>query len=361
MDSGGRLWYNVRWGECTMNRKRYIDLLKTTAIFGVIVIHTCSAGGFSYPLASFNWLSTLFWASLVRASVPIFFMCSGALFIPEERELPLKKLYLRYILRILIAMFVWSLLYKIYHLARAGALSARTLADAAVQVLLFRQEFHFYYLHIILLFYAFLPVVRVFVRAAGKRELEYGLLLWFVTGILFPTVRTFPPFSMLSGIPRQWLMNMTYASIGYGVLGYYLETYGVSRRTGAAAFVSGFLLIFGGTLIMSLHKGSFYDGFFEGMSLGAALLAVGVFGLCLQLSRRLSPKAAGVCVFVSKASFCVYLSHVFFIYIFRDLGFTAQSLPTAISIPCLAAVYLALCCVLYAVLSKLPVVNRWLV
>lgn len=348
-------------GEWTMERKNDIDLLKTLAIFGVIVIHTCSEGGFSYPIASVNWLSTLFWASLVRASVPIFFMCSGALFLPAERELPLKKLYLRYILRILIAMFVWSLLYKIYHLARAGTLSARTLADAAVQVLLFRQEFHFYYLHIILLFYSFLPVVRVFVRAAGKRELEYGLLLWFMTGILFPTVRTFPPFSMLSGIPRQWLMNMTYASIGYGALGYYLETYGVSRRTGAAAFVSGFLLIFGGTLIMSLHRGSFYEGFLEGMSVGPALLAAGIFGLCRQLGRRLSPRTADVCVFVSKASFCVYLSHVFFIYMFRDLGFTARAFPTAVSIPVIAAVYLALCCGLYAVLSKLPAVNRWLV
>ena len=44
----------------------------------------------------------------------------------------------------------------------------------------------FYYLHILLLVYAFVPVARVFVRSASRRDLEYLLAVWFVTGILFP-------------------------------------------------------------------------------------------------------------------------------------------------------------------------------
>ena len=69
-------------------RDRSIDLLKTLAIFGVLTIHTCTLG-YQHPVGSFSWLSTVFWGSVVRASVPIFLMCSGALLLHPDHALPL--------------------------------------------------------------------------------------------------------------------------------------------------------------------------------------------------------------------------------------------------------------------------------
>ena len=43
------------------------------------------------------------------------------------------------------------------------------------RTLLFQHEFHFYYLHILLVVYAFLPALRVFVRSATRWEMEYLL------------------------------------------------------------------------------------------------------------------------------------------------------------------------------------------
>ncbi len=85
-----------------------IDLLKTIAILGVIMIHMCS-GGYSNTIPSFDWLSSVFWGSITRASVPIFFMCSGALLLTPYKEVSLKKLYTRNLLHIVVAMFVWAL------------------------------------------------------------------------------------------------------------------------------------------------------------------------------------------------------------------------------------------------------------
>lgn len=344
-----------------MGRKRELDLLKALAIFGVIVIHTCTDGGFAYPVGSVNWLCTLFWAALVRASVPIFFMCSGVLFLPPEKDLPLKKLYLKYILRILAAMLVWSLLYKVYHLAHAGELSAPRFFEAVKQVLLFKQEFHFYYLQIILLFYACLPVMRAFIQHASKRDVEYALLLWFLTGILYPTLRNFWPFSMLDGIPKQWMMNMTWAAMGYGVLGYYLKTWGISVRASRVFFGAGFLLVFGGTLLMSLRAGKNDFAMLQGMTVGAAVLAAGIFGLCLHRGAQLSKKQAGIAEYLGRASFCVYLAHMFFIYIFREHALTAAAFPTVVSIPAIAGSILLICCGVYFVLSKIPVISKWLI
>lgn len=71
-----------------------MDLLKALAITGVILIHV-SAGGYSHPVGSFDWLSALFWGSVSRASVPIFLMVTGALMLDPRRELTLRQLWLQ--------------------------------------------------------------------------------------------------------------------------------------------------------------------------------------------------------------------------------------------------------------------------
>lgn len=64
-----------------------MDLLKSLAITGVILIHV-SAGGYSHPVGSFHWLSALFWGSVSRASVPIFLMVTGALMLTPAGSSP---------------------------------------------------------------------------------------------------------------------------------------------------------------------------------------------------------------------------------------------------------------------------------
>ena len=85
-----------------------MDLLKSLAITGVILIHV-SAGGYSHPVGSFHWLSALFWGSVSRASVPIFLMVTGALMLDPRRELTLRQLWLQKIPRLLAALLAWAL------------------------------------------------------------------------------------------------------------------------------------------------------------------------------------------------------------------------------------------------------------
>lgn len=348
-------------GEVSVpQRHTDIDLVKTLGILGVLIIHTCSAG-FSYPVASFDWTGTLIWAAPVRASVPLFFMCSGVLFLSPSRELPLKKLYLKNILRILLAMLFWSFLYKLYHLYTSGALSATAIFTAFKEILLFKQEFHFYYLHIILLFYILVPIVRVFTRAASKNELLYGLAVWFLVGILYPTLRPFWPFSLLDGIPSQWLLNMTYAAMGYGLLGYYIKEYGISVKVSVIFLLLSLAFIFGGSFFMSVRRGELYGDFMEGMSFGVAFLATGIFGLCVNCAPRCSRGFKSLCLYVSRASFCIYCVHVFFIYLLSGFGLSALTWTPIISVPVTAAVNMLLCCVVYSALSRIPLVKKWLI
>ena len=74
-------------------RNSGIDLIKTVAIFFVVMIH---CGDFSGTVGSGVWTASLGWTGLARPAVPLFLMCTGALMLPPEKELPLKKLWLRW-------------------------------------------------------------------------------------------------------------------------------------------------------------------------------------------------------------------------------------------------------------------------
>lgn len=337
-----------------------IDFLKAIAIFGVIIIHTCSAG-YSNPIPSFNWLSSVFFGSVVRASVPIFFMCSGALLLTPEKELPLSRLYTKNLLKIVLSMFIWALGYKAYHLIVAGTYSMHDIFQAFKEVLLFKQEFHLYFLQIMVVVYVFLPVTRIITKHAAKKELKYALAVWFLLGIVYPTVKPFWPVTLLSGIPVQWMINMTYAAIGYGLLGYYLSQYLISLKWSILFLVVGFLGVYGGTVFMSVRTETLYQNFLEGMSVCVALLAIGVFGLCYNLKSSIGGKTATVISKLSKTSFCIYLVHVFWLYFFNFLGISVNGFPCLLSIPLISCLNLALSYCTFLFLSKIPLIRNWLI
>lgn len=343
------------------DRDYSVDLLKTIAIIGVMIIHSCT-GWSLYRVGSVNWISNLFWGSISRASVPIFLMCSGALFLSPQKELSLKKLYQKKLLRIVVAMLFWGMAYKIFHLAGSGNLSFEGIYKAMKEVLLFKQEFHLYYLHIIIFVYIFLPITQVFVKNATSEQMLYFLAVWFVFGIIYPTVDSFWPINLISGIPKQWLLNMTYASIGYGVLGYYIKNFSKPNLKRNIAFLSvGLIIVFSGTWYFTLLEGEFYQNFLESMSVGVALMAIGIFGLVTSVRIDASKKYARVITYISKASFCIYLVHVFFISMLNKFGLTINVFPSILSIPVIAIIIFICSLGVYAVLSHIRIIKKWLI
>lgn len=74
---------------------------------------------------------------------------------------------------------------------------------------------------------------------------------------------------------------MSYAAIGYALLGHYLRQYHGTVRRGwyGAALAAGLAVTFIGTAALTLQKGALAQNFLEGMSPGPMLMALGWFGL----------------------------------------------------------------------------------
>ena len=297
----------------------------------------------------------------MRGAVPLFLMCSGALMLSEERTFSYKKLFLKTIPRMVIAMVFWAMVYKIWNLYNVNEITLKSLWQAFKEVLLFKQEYHFYYMHIILLVYFFLPVTRAFVKNASKRDLEYFLGVWFVLAIVYPTLYAFYPFNLFGGMIPQWMINMTYASVGYGILGYYLRKYPAKMGINAVLSAVGYITVFFGTYLLSAKQGYLNETFFAGTSVGVVMLAAGVYGICMGAERIKSNKIKSVLASVSKASFCIYLVHVFFISLLGKYGITSYMNYPIVTLPLLTAAIFSLSYAVYFVISKIPVLNKWII
>jgi len=298
-------------------RNRGVDLIKTVAILGVITVHLSANTVIYGAIGTAEWVIALLWRCLSGACVPLFFMCTGALFLTEEKTFSIKKLYSKNIVRLICAMLFWAMAYKVWNLLSANDLTVSSFMNALLQVIRFEQQPHLYFIHIMLLAYALLPVLKVFVTKAEKRHLVYALAVWFVLGILAQDIRHY---FTLGGIPAQWPLNMAWSSLGYILLGHYLSRYGLKKGVAALMGAAGFCVMFFGTAFLAFAKGSSTDRFLSGMGTGACLLGAGAFALLYKSAQSLGEKASRFCTCVSKASFCAYTSHMFIVYIYIYIG-----------------------------------------
>lgn len=331
-------------------RDRGIDLARCVAILAVLMIHTASVAVTSHEPWSFDWLSTMFWGSLVRFAVPVFFMCSGAVFL--GRDISYRELFLKYILRIVAALIAWSALYEAFDVIRG----VTGVGQAIKNVLTLNNHFHFYYLEIILLVYLLLPLLRAFVKHAERSTVLYGLIIWFFMGILIPTFGGIYPFTNWYGIIHRWYLPQAWAAVGYALLGYFMTTERCGVRAALLLFLVGFAVTFGGCIVSNYTGGAFSETFWGGMTLGPCCMAAGVFDVC----RRYKGSSRAVS-FVSRGSFCVYLSHDFFNIILRHFGLSPAVYTPAVSIPLLSIIVMVLSLGVYCVLRKIPGVRKWII
>lgn len=73
--------------DTRLPRDHKIDMVKTAAIWSVVLCHVAAAPFSGGVVGTTSWYSAVLWTSLAHACVPLFFMASGALLLKPEKEL----------------------------------------------------------------------------------------------------------------------------------------------------------------------------------------------------------------------------------------------------------------------------------
>ncbi|MCR5845534.1 MAG: acyltransferase family protein [bacterium] len=363
--------------EQRRERKVYLDVLRTLAIFSVVVIHVAANNWYSVDIASLDWQAFNAYDSLVRWSVPMFVMISGALFLDPDREVPTRRLYKKNVVRIVVAFIVWSIAYVLFGMYVTDSIHTKSEIFAH----LVKGEYHLWFLWMIVGLYIVTPILRRV--TSSPKATRYFVIVALIFSFCIPTIEELASsllpvldieqlskaFSSLSKAYGQMRFHLTLWFVAYFVLGYYLsqKSYGKGQRgvlyvLGIASFA--FIVLY--SRFISLQTGEAY-GFYDWMLLPVMLEAAAIFVFFKQVGDKRSARAQGgeetlavrVFKFISVRSFGVYLVHIM---VLRLLMMLTPLNPVAInpvlSVPLIAIIVFAISLAISALLHRIPLVGR---
>ena len=241
MDRALRKVYEGMGDERISAAKRidYFDYLRVFALFWVIVRHAAAQNWYDIDVSSAAWRCFNVYCSLTQWPVPVFVMISGALFL--GKDLPVRRIYSRHVLRMAAAFCFWSAVYAAVSVLESGS--------AGLLTTLILGPYHLWFLFMIAGLYMCLPLLRPIAADDGRSR--YFLLLALVFAIVLPTleilVRDFGGEALIGRFGAV-MMNVgqmrMYPVLGYGgyfILGFCLTRIDLSRRQRIAIYLLGIL------------------------------------------------------------------------------------------------------------------------
>ncbi|MFE7060657.1 acyltransferase [Sutcliffiella sp. NPDC057660] len=339
----------------------YLDWLRVIATVMVVVIHI-SAGMISinYFDGRSSWLATNFYEAISRMSVPLFVMISGALLLNNQREIKYRSFLNKTLSKIFIPLLGWSIIYYMYQVYVANWYANFSVKEFFQLFLANNISVHFWFMYMILGLYLTVPVIKIYIRGAEKKDLQYFLLLWLYASVLVKFTKFYFGYSL-----NLELFHVT-NYIGYFILGYYLSTLQLKKAYIKEAFIimfigmsATFLLTYFSTVN---NNGQLQEFWYEYLSPNVLLSAVGSFwlikGIASTLKKQTLPLGLNL---ISTFSFGIYLVHMLVIMVFADsvIPFLRNTFHSAVSVPLITIFVLIVSVIITYVFSKIPVIKRF--
>ncbi|MCS7036112.1 MAG: acyltransferase family protein [Saprospiraceae bacterium] len=353
------------------NKRLYISYIRAIAAFAVVQMH--AVGGYLYWYGKEaahlhpQFMAADVYYSFLRWATPFFIMISGSLLLDNPREQPLGTFLGKRLRRVLIPFAFWGGIYLLYYF-RSALYSGQLPQWREVAHKIFYEDiyFHLWFLPMIAGLYLLTPVLKIWVKAATRRNVEYFMGLIF----LFNTLHQYlPGFFLVKHF--AW-----FGYVGYYLLGYYLSVYPISlqwkRWLYPAAWVMPFLSA-GIVWWMSVQKGDYDEAAFVYSSPNILLMTGAWFvflrdydweGFAYQY-----PRLHRWAMYLAEVSFGVYLIHPLLLDILKNgyLGISINPhalldipVPFALGGLLTGIIATALSVALISLLRRFALVREWL-
>lgn len=345
-------------------RKIYPDVLRIVSTLAVIAIHTTVSLWKDLPPQTFEWQVLNFYGSISRWCVPVFVMISGIFFLDPEKNIDAGLIWKKYIPRMALAILVFGLLYRIPGLVDSiinDNLPPKKIAYLVARMfamLVFDNGwYHLWYLYMIIGLYMLVPLFRIMVRNATKKDLEYFLVLFFI----FSSVLELASSVLVSFNVHLKIYLTHFTGFGYGgylVAGYYFSKYELSERNEKFLFVLGilsFVFTIAAQSAFCIFTGELKEMFFGYHCPNVMIEAFFVFYFVRKLfdSREMSEKFSGTISSIARCTFGIYLLHDFAIQLFEHVGFTAVIINPVLAVPLRVLASFLICLVMVFAWKKM--------
>lgn len=333
----------------------YIDIIKIISILGVILIHVSAEYWYAIPVASNRYEAMNLWNAIGRFGVACFIMCSGVLLLKKD-ELSYKDLLKKYIWRLGLAFIIWSFIYALvnadYNIMQVFVLLKKGIPRA-----------HLWYLIMIIGMYLILPIIRIFIKNARKKDVEYFLVLAFIIQFLIPLLTEFEIFKWINNYYKQLNPTIITGYVGYLVLGYYLDKYELGEKQKNSFIILGIISIII-TIFLNLFKARELSKptttFFNNLYANVAMYSMAIFILVKKICEKIkfNKVVSNYIKTIGNLVFGVYLIHMLLKDILNCLNVNSLMTNTYIAIPITTiTIFLSSLGIVY-IISKIPYLRK---
>ena len=201
----------------TENRDHGLSNIRAISCMAVVVLHTFYTCFGSFSVKGWLYTSSVIIRNLMFWSVPCFIMVTGALLLDPKHDVTYKKVFRKYIPRMLAALVIFSVLFKAYDIFFGfSKYTAKTIPDLLRSILTGEGLWsHMWYLYTMIALYLLIPILRPFVRYADRKA-QQGVLTVMViflsilpavtaifsieSGFYFPVYTIYPLYLLLGGL-----------------------------------------------------------------------------------------------------------------------------------------------------------------
>jgi surface polysaccharide O-acyltransferase-like enzyme len=345
-----------------------VDLIRTVGIILVVMLHASNEYYTTIlhtPLDSptYWWTATVF-KFLTLSAVPIFIMLSGALLLqPSKTNERIKVFLKKRANRLGWAYAFWSAIYLAWGFFISGTpVTFYNVIQGTVKGLFTGPWYHFWFLYLIAGLYLITPILRVIVANREQNIIRYLIILWFIGVSIVPLLQLITGYSLNSGV---FVLGGT---IGYFMLGAYLQKARVRVSVLYALFILGFVWTAGSTWIMrfifpSLGQDFF---FFDYLSANIIIASVALFTILSRVKADwpevTHPRLSKLIHAISVNTLPIYLFHVIILMSLQRgfLGFTLSLtvMNPVIGVPIITFATFSITLVIVLLLKKVPVIKK---
>ena len=346
--------------EYSSNRTVYLDYLRVFATYAVMILHIASQNWYAVDLNGSAWQVFNFFDGITRWVVPAFIMISGSLFL--DRDIPVKKLYTKYIFRLIIAFVVWSVIYALFI---QGSLSTRVSA-------VLQGHYHMYFLFLIIGLYMCVPLIKAFTEKTYI--VRYYLVLVFVFAFLIPEILmliydfgnelSIKGADIISRNVSFMNMKIVLGYAGFFVLGYVINKKNISKRLQGIIYLLGIAGFIATVVLESavvLKTQSYSENYYGHFTVNVLFETIAVF-TWFKYRKYNWPRMNVIIQKMAKYSFGAYLIHALIIELLNTyLGLNTLSFHPVLSVVCISVITFVTSFAVSAVLNQIPVVKKYVV
>ncbi|RRD38850.1 acyltransferase [Leptotrichia sp. OH3620_COT-345] len=299
-----------------------LDILKSIAVVGVILIHIVAGELFMYGkgVSMKDWMLSNVINSVSRVCVPVFVMVSGYLLLRKDE--PVGIFFKKRFVKIIPKFLIYSMIYYVF---KVSFLNRPYSGNENFLMLLFKGGifYHLWYIYMILGIYIMTPFFRKVVSNIHKSYIKYFVCVWAFFMIVIPFLEfVFKTKFMVYSPVGQYV---GYFFIGYLIGEKPLKLNKIFLFLGYLFFLSLSIWL---SYFFTVKNGAFIDFFYNYHSIGVFFQSVFLYGLIMKFSHnddndkgKKSEIIYGIRRFVSTLSLItldVYLIHPMIISYFQE-------------------------------------------